>query len=64
MIDKPPPKFAIGQRVRVVLNERNKTPHSGAVRRMVWHYKDQRYYFFLEEHGKMISKQYRDDDLE
>jgi hypothetical protein len=40
MSDKPAPAIIIGQPVRVVLNQRNKTPHTGCVRRIVWHYKD------------------------
>jgi hypothetical protein len=63
MSDKPAPAFAIGQRVRVILNERNKTPHIGCVRRIVWHYKDQRYNYYIDENGKVVSKRYLAEDL-
>jgi hypothetical protein len=64
MDEKPEPEFAIGQRVRVVLNERNTTPHIGTVQRIIWHFKDQRYNYYLEVDGKKISKRYFCVDLE
>jgi hypothetical protein len=60
----PTPKFAIGQKVRVRLNDRNQTPHEGTIRDIVWHFKDQRHLYFLEEAGKKVSKRYYDGDLE
>ncbi len=60
----PAPKFAIGQRVRVVLNARNHTPHEGIIRNIIWHHKDQRHNYYLVENGKKISKRYYDDDLQ
>jgi hypothetical protein len=36
----PPPVFHDGQRVRVLLNDRNRTPHRGVIIAKVWHYKD------------------------
>jgi hypothetical protein len=59
----PPPVFVVGQRVRVVLNERNRTPHTGSIREAIWHHKEGRYHYFLEENGKKISKRYREEDL-
>jgi hypothetical protein len=58
------PTFHVGQCVRVILNEKNRTPHTGTVRTMVWHYKDGRYYYLLEEGGKKVSKRYAAEDLE
>ncbi len=55
---EPPAAFSIGQRVRVILNDRNRTPHSGTIREIIWHFKDQRYNYYLEENGKKISKRY------
>ncbi len=63
-IKNPPPQFTLGQAVRVILNERNRTPHEGVIRQIVWHYKDGCYNFYLEERGKKISKRYFADDLE
>jgi hypothetical protein len=60
----PTPKFAHGQRVRVILNERNRTPHVGTVSGIEWHYKHQQHYYCLEEAGKKVSKRYGGDDLE
>lgn len=62
--NRPQPAFAIGQRVRVVVNERNRTPHTGAIRDFRWHHKDQRYHYYLEENGKIVSKRYSEEDLE
>jgi hypothetical protein len=60
----PPAKFAVGQRVRVRLNDRNRTIHEGTIRQIVWHFKDERYDYYLEENGEKVSKRYRDDDLD
>ena len=62
--DRPEPKFHQGQHVRVILNERNRTPHSGTIRQIIWHFKDQRYNYYLEEDSKNVAKRYFDCDLE
>jgi hypothetical protein len=64
MNDRPAPVFAVGQRVLVVLNERNKTPHTGTIRQIIWHFDDRRYNYYLEENGKKVSKRYFDSDLQ
>lgn len=61
---KPDPVFKIGQRVRVILNDRNKTPHEGIIREIIWHHKDQRFTYYLLEAGKKVSKRYFQEDLE
>jgi hypothetical protein len=61
---RPKPRFAVGQAVRVVLNERNTTAHSGTVQEIIWHFKDQRYNYYLVENGRKVSKRYFEDDLE
>src|SRR5262245_54656646 len=58
------PRFELGATVRVVLNERNRTPHVGMVRKVIWHFKDERYNYYLEENGRKVSKRYFDEDLE
>ena len=58
------PLFKVGQHVRVVLNERNTTPHAGIVGEVKWHHKAERYYYYIEEDGKRVSKRYFDADLE
>lgn len=63
-MDLPKPVFSVGQRVRVIVNDRNRTPHDGSVRQVVWHHKDQRYNYYLEEAGKKVSKRYLAEDLE
>ena len=63
-MDRPAPKFKIGRRVRVVLNERNRTPHEGTIREIIWHHKDAKYNYYLQEGGKKVSKRYFDEDLE
>ena len=63
-MDKPEPEFRVGQSVRVQLNERNRTPHAGTVRQVIWHHKDARYHYYLEEGGRRVSKRYLAEDLE
>jgi hypothetical protein len=64
VMDKPPPTFRLGQHVRVLLNDRNSTPHEGTVRHIIWHHKDARYNYYLQEGGKKVSKRYFEQDLE
>jgi hypothetical protein len=61
---RPDPEFQVGDRVQVVLNNRNRTFHRGLVREVVWHIKDGRYNFYLEAKGKKVSKRYLAEDLE
>jgi hypothetical protein len=63
-MDKPQSIVRIGQRVRVRLNHRNRTQHIGTIRQIIWHHKDGRYNYYLEEGGKKISKRYFEEDLE
>lgn len=61
---RPVPKFAIGQAVRVVVNETNRTPHLGSIRAVIWHFEDQRFHYYLQEGDRKVAKRYRDEDLE
>ena len=63
-MDRPEPEFAIGQRVRVVLNDRNRTPHDGTIRAAVWHHKQGRFHYYLQEGGRKVSKRYAAEDLQ
>lgn len=61
---RPEPVLPIGQRVRVVLSERNRTAHRGTVRDRIWHDKDGCWYFYLQsDSGRKISKRYPAEDL-
>ena len=60
----PTPKFAIGQKVRVRLSDRNRTAHEGTIRDIIWHLKDERHNYYIEEDGRKVSKRYYEDDLE
>lgn len=60
----PDPKFSVGTRVRVRRGERNRTTREGTVRNVIWHFKDQRHNYYLQEDGKKVSKRYYDEDLE
>jgi hypothetical protein len=62
--NRPQPTFVVGQRVRVVLNERNRTPHTGTIREIIRHFQQARYNYYLEEGGKKVSKRYCEEDLE
>jgi len=63
-MEKPFPELEVGQRVRIVLNERNRTPRMGTIRQVIWHFKDQTFNYYLEEDGKKVSKRYLAVDLE
>lgn len=58
------PEFSIGQQVRVILNERNRTPHTGVIVQVICHHKMEKWCYFLEENGKRLSKRYFSEDLE
>lgn len=64
MAETPPSTFAPGQRVRVRINEHNRTPHEGIIHDVVWHHKNQQHNYYLEENGKKISKRYYEHDLD
>lgn len=59
----PEPEFKLGQAVSVALNEHNHTPHTGTIARVIWHYKDGCFNYYLEAGGKKISKRYFARDL-
>lgn len=59
----PPPAFAIGSRVSVVLSARNHTPRRGVVVRCVWHGKLDQWTFFLAVADRRVSKRYLAEDL-
>jgi hypothetical protein len=63
-MDSHEPEFALGQRVRVVLNDRNRTPHEGTIRAAVWHHKQSRFHYYLLEDGRKVSKRYAAEDLQ
>jgi hypothetical protein len=63
-VERPEPVFTIGQHVRVTLSGRNRTPHEGTIREIIWHHKDGCYNRYLEEAGKKVSERYFDFDLE
>jgi len=63
-VDRPEPEFALGQRVRVILNDRNRTPHEGTIRAAVWHHKEGQFHYYLQEGGRKVSKRYAAEDLQ
>lgn len=64
MTKKPPPALSVGQRVRVILSDRNRTARTGAIRQVIWHFKHRRYNYYLDVDGKKVSKRYYEEDLE
>jgi hypothetical protein len=58
------PKYIVGQQVRVILNERNRTPREGSILGIHWHYKRGCYYYTLRENNRVLTKWYFDDDFE
>ena len=64
MKELPPPAFSLGQMVDVIVNDRNRTPRTGSIRLIVWHYKLSKHLYLLEVNGKKVSKRYFEEDLE
>lgn len=60
---KPVPEYPMGARVEVIVNAKNITWHQGVIRQIIWHSKDQQWYFWLEENGRKVSKRYAASDL-
>jgi len=61
--DRDHPRFNIGSTVRVIINDRNRTPRAGRVARRVWHYKHACWIYYLEEGGRPVKKRYLAEDL-
>lgn len=59
----PPPEFEIGDPVSVILGERNRTPHAGRVRAHIWHFKLERWFYYIEVNERKIHKRYYASDL-
>ena len=62
--DAPKPEFEPGQCVRVILNERNRTPHQGVIAERDWHFRQRKWLYFLTEAGKPVKKRYFAEDIE
>lgn len=63
MFQPPPPELPVGTLVVVVANQGRNTPRTGRVRKVVWHFKDHRYNYYIETNGKKVSKRYFAGDL-
>jgi hypothetical protein len=62
---RPDPRFRVGEPVRVLPNEQNRSPHVGTIDRVIWHHEDARYnYYIVEKSGGRLSKRYLSEDLE
>ncbi len=62
--DESRPWFSVGEQVRVVLNERNRTPRTGRIRDAVWHHKNGCWNYYLVEQGRKVKKRYLAEDLD
>lgn len=60
---KSPPEFGKGDKVEVVVNAKNITPHIGSIIEFAWHHKDMKWFFTIEENGKKVGKRYAKEDL-
>lgn len=58
-----PPEFEIGAPVEVLLNVRNKTARRGRIQARDWHFKYQRWVYWIRQGRRVISKRYFADDL-
>jgi hypothetical protein len=47
----------------VLLNDRNKTARIGNVIQREWHFKDQRWLYFLRQGSRRVSKRYFAEDF-
>jgi len=57
------PELNEGDKVGVILNERNRTHLIGIIHKILWHQKDEKYTYYLSVSGKKISKRYFAEDL-
>jgi len=55
--------LAIGDRVTVGVDARNRTRHQGTITRAVWHHQQQRWLYWLLEGGRNVKKRYNYEDL-
>ncbi len=53
-MDKPAPTFRLGQRVRIRVNQRNHTPREGCIREIIWHHKDAKYNYYLQDGSRKV----------
>lgn len=60
---KPEPEFFQGQLVEVLADAGNPSYRVAPVRGRNWHHQQGRWVFFLEEHGRKVSKRYEAKDL-
>src|ERR1700710_1886293 len=64
VIGNPAALLVNGRAARLILNERNKAPHTETVLCQMWRHERRRWGYSLEERGKELKKRYFDDDLE
>ena len=57
-------KFEFGDKVKVMVNERNKTYHEGIIIDISWHSKYNKQFYFIKENNKVLKKRYFYEDLE
>jgi hypothetical protein len=60
---KPAQEFSIGESVEVIVNAKNTTYHSGRIIEIIWHHKESKWYYLIEENGKKVSKRYEAKSL-
>jgi hypothetical protein len=60
---KKMPTLRNGDEVEVILNAKNLTFHKGIICDMKWHFNDQKWFYYIFENGKKISKRYSREDL-
>lgn len=63
-MNKNKPNYPIGTKVEVIVNQNNRTYHKGTIDQTIWHFKDNRWNYYLkDENGKKIKKRYIKEDL-
>lgn len=63
LIGRKPSSFREGDIVEVIVNVRNTTYHSGVINKVIYHFKEKEWNYYISENGKKISKRYYYKDL-
>jgi hypothetical protein len=59
-----PQEIALGTKVAVRVNDHNRTPHTGIIATATWHFKLGKWFYFLLENVRKVSKRYAAEDLQ
>ena len=59
-----PSKYHIGDRVKIITKDSKTFGSIGEIKFVLYHFKDETYYYFIESNGKKFKRRYYEGDLE